>query len=83
MAAQMAELLTKSVLDELREIIARWVAGAPTGQQRRIYQDFGARLIELKAALAEAPVVPTRADLENALTIMLRLAAEAGPGAKP
>ena len=80
MAAQMAQLLAASDLDELREIIKRWVAEAVTGSARRQYQEFGARLIELKQALADAPVQPTVEELENALTIMLRLAAQSnGP----
>lgn len=83
MAAQMAQLLAASDLDELREVVARWVASAVTGQQKRVYQNFGARMIELKQELARAPVQPTRAELETALTMMLRLAAESGgkPGA--
>lgn len=83
MAAQMAQLLAASDIDELREVVARWVATAVTGQQKRVYQNFGARMIELKQELARAPVQPTRAELETALTMMLRLAAESGgkPGA--
>lgn len=83
MAAQMAQLLAASDLDELREVVARWVATAVTGQQRRVYQNFGARMIELKQELAHVPVQPTRDELETALTMMLRLAAEGGgkPGA--
>lgn len=78
MAAQMATLLVRSDTDELREIVARWVATAVTGRQRRVFENFGARLIELKAALSEAPVQPTQEELETALTLMLRLAAESG-----
>jgi hypothetical protein len=83
MAAQMAQLLAHSDLDELREIVKRWVAEAPTGNQRRIYENFGARMVELKHALAEAPVQPTREELETALTMMLRLAAQQAPGTMP
>ncbi|MCC6556504.1 MAG: hypothetical protein IT372_26395 [Polyangiaceae bacterium] len=75
MAAQMAQLLAGSDADELREIVRRWIAEAPTEGARRHYQEFGARLVELKAALSEAPVQPTIAELEQALTMMLRLAA--------
>ncbi|MFO0761872.1 MAG: hypothetical protein U0359_35855 [Byssovorax sp.] len=80
MAAQMAQLLAASDLDELREIVKRWVAEAPTGGQRRLYENFGARMIELKQALSESPVQPTREELESALTMMLRLAAQHTPG---
>jgi urease accessory protein UreF len=78
MAAQMAQLLAESELDELREIIKRWIAEAPTEGTRKHYQEFGARLIELKEALADAPVQPTREELETALTMMLKLAASHG-----
>lgn len=76
MAAQMAQLLAASDLDELREVVARWIATAVTGQQRRVFANFGARMIELKQELALAPVQPTVEELEMALTMMLRLAAQ-------
>ena len=76
MAAQMARLLAGSDLDELREIVKRWVAEAPTEGIRRQYQEFGSRLVELKQALAGAPAQPTIEELETALTLMLKLAAE-------
>jgi len=76
MAAQMAQLLSASDPDELREVVARWVSTAVTGQQRRVFQNFGARLIELKQELARAPIQPTREELEAMLTMMLRLAAQ-------
>jgi hypothetical protein len=78
MAAQMAQLLAGSDVDELREIVARWIAEAPTGGARRVYEDFGARMIELKQELSRAPRQPTRAELEDALTLMLRMAAQSG-----
>lgn len=76
MAAQMARLLVESDLDELREIVKRWLAEAPTGNIRRQYEVFGNKLIEMKQALAEQPVQPSREELELALTMMLRLAAQ-------
>ena len=76
MAAQMAQLLSASDLDELREVVARWVATSATGQQRRVFQNFGARLVELKQELSRSPVQPTREELESMLTMMLRLAAQ-------
>jgi nitrate reductase assembly molybdenum cofactor insertion protein NarJ len=76
MAAQMAQLLSASDPDELREVIARWVATAATHQQRRVFANFGARMVELKQELARAPVQPTREELETMLTLMLRLAAQ-------
>lgn len=79
MASQMTRLLLNSDLDELREIVRRWVAEAPAGGSRRVYEEFGARLVELKQALADQPVQPTVEELETALTMMLRLAATEGP----
>ena len=76
MAAQMAQLLSASDLDELREVVARWVATAVTGQQRRVFQNFGARLVELKQEFSSARVQPSREELEVMLTMMLRLAAQ-------
>lgn len=83
MAAQMAKLLAGSDLDELREIVKRWIAEAPTERIRRQYEAFGSRLVELKLELARAPVAPTIEELELALTMMLKLAAEhSGPPPK-
>ncbi|MBM4356525.1 MAG: hypothetical protein FJ096_00285 [Deltaproteobacteria bacterium] len=76
MAAQMAQLILDSDLDELREVVKRWLTEAPTGNVRRQYETFGAKLIEIKQALAEHPVQPTRDELELALTMMLKLAAQ-------
>jgi hypothetical protein len=83
MARQMAKLLASSDLDELREIIARWLSEAPTERVRQQYHRFGARLIELKQALAAAPAQPSEEELELALAMMLKLAAQAGPDAGP
>ncbi len=74
MAAQMAQLILGSDLDELREVVKRWLAEAPTSNVRRQYEVFGAKLIELKHALAEQPLQPTREELELALTMMMKLA---------
>jgi hypothetical protein len=46
---------------------------------RKDFDALGGRLLELKAALAEAPVKPTTEELELALSMMLKLAAEHGP----
>ena len=83
MAVQMAQLLVGSDLDELREIVRRWVAEAPAGGARKTYEEFGSRLIELKQALASAPQQPTHEELTEALTMMLRLAAQSGGKPSP
>ena len=76
MAAQMARLLVRSDVDELREVVKRWLFEAPTGRIRKQYEVFGAKLIEMKHALAEQPTEPTQEELELALTMMLKLAAQ-------
>jgi hypothetical protein len=78
MAQQMTQLLLHSDEEELREIVRRWIAEAPAGGARRVYEEFGARLVEMKQALAQQPVQPTVEELETALTMMLRLAASEG-----
>ena len=78
MARQMARLLVGSDAAELGEVVSRWAAEAPTERVRRQYQAFGHRLLELKRALADAPVRPTEEELELALTMMLKLAAQSG-----
>lgn len=79
MAAQMTQLLLGSDLDELREVVKRWLVDAPAGGSRRMYEELGSRLIEMKQALMDQPVQPTFEELQAALTMMLRLAATEGP----
>ena len=78
MARQLAQLLTGSDLEELREVIARWKSSASSERERQRYAELGSRLLELKAELSRAPVPPTRDELESALVMMLRLAAQQG-----
>ncbi len=78
MARQLAQLLASSDLDELKEVVAAWTRTAGDERSRRQYADLGARLLELKAALAQAPTPPTREELELALGMMMKLAAERG-----
>lgn len=83
MAQQLAQLLAGSDLDELREVVRRWRETASSEGAKRRYDELGGRLLELKAALTEAPVRPTQEELELALTMMLKLAAEHGSGEPP
>lgn len=76
MAAQLARLLVRSDLDELEEVVRRWLAEAPTARHRQHYERFGAQLIEMKQALAEAPFHPSEQELTLTLTMMLNLAAQ-------
>ncbi|MFW5739317.1 MAG: hypothetical protein ACOC1F_03005 [Myxococcota bacterium] len=76
MAVQMTQLLLDSDLEELEEIVARWLKDAPTERDRHYYRQFGAKLLELKRQLSTLPQQPSREDLEMALTMMLKLAAQ-------
>ncbi|MBW2452982.1 MAG: hypothetical protein JRI68_00650 [Deltaproteobacteria bacterium] len=76
MASQLARLLTRSNVDELEEVVRRWLAEAPTASYRKHYEVFGAKLIEMKQALSEAPFHPTEEELTLTLTMMLNLAAQ-------
>jgi hypothetical protein len=79
MAAQLAQLLTQSDEEELTEVVRRWVEEAPTQALRAHYTQFGAKLLELKRRLAQEPVQPKAQDLEVALSMMLKLAAQRKP----
>ncbi len=76
MATQLARLLAGSDVDELEEVVRRWLAEAPTAQHRKHFERFGAKLIEMKQALSEAPFQPTEEELILTLTMMLNLAAQ-------
>jgi len=77
MARQLAQLLTGSDLDELKEVVRRWVDTAVTERQRQQYHELGARILELKSALGQGGVQPSREELELALSMMLALAKDA------
>jgi len=79
MARQLAQLLSGSDLDELTEVVKRWVETAISERQRQQYKEMGSRILELKAALSEGSVQPTREELELALSMMLALANDADP----
>jgi len=56
MAKQLAQLLAGSDLHELQEIVPPMAGDGPSENTRKRYDALGGRLLELKAALAEAPV---------------------------
>lgn len=76
MATQIAGLLADSDLEELQEVVRRWVLEAPDAQSRHHYEQFGARLLQLKTQLSTLPTPPSRDDLEMAVDMMLKLAAQ-------
>jgi len=77
MARQLAQLLTGSDLDELKEVVKRWVETAVTERQKQQYMELGSRILELKASLAEGGVEPKREELELAISMMMALAKDA------
>ena len=76
MARSLAKLLATSDLAELHEVLARWKATAATDGERRMMEELGDRLVDVKAALESAPKRPTEEDLEEMLRIMLLLASD-------
>ena len=77
MARQLAQLLTGSDTAELGEVVKRWVDTAVSERQRQQFMEMGRRILELKSALGEGAVQPSREELELALTMMLALAKDA------
>lgn len=76
MASQIATLLADSDLEELQEVVKRWIMEAPTDAMKHHYTQFGGKLIELKRQISSLPVQPRREDLEVAISMMLKLAAQ-------
>ena len=76
MASQIATLLCDSDLEELHEVVKRWIMEAPTDAMKHHYTQFGGKLVELKRQIASLPVQPSREDLEVAVSMMLKLAAQ-------
>jgi len=77
MARQLAQLLTGSDVDELKEVVRRWVDTAVSERQRQQFMEMGTRILELKSALSAGGVQPSREELELALSMMLALAKDA------
>jgi len=85
-ARQLATLLATSDTAELEEVVARWKAGAPSEAARRTMEEMGARILDVKRALASAPKQPDAEDLTEILRLMLLLASDpeaVKPGKEP
>jgi hypothetical protein len=61
-------------LNELREIVARWVVSESDELERNRYRRFGAELRALKSRIEAREVPPTEEEVEIALTALLALA---------
>ena len=81
MAAQLAQLLTGSDRAELEEIVRRWKSSAVGSAQGFAMDKMADQLLALRSALELSPQKPSREELELALKMMLRLAAD--PGSAP
>jgi hypothetical protein len=76
MASQIATLLTESDLKELEEVVRRWILEAPDDAMKHHYTQFGAKLLEFKRQMSSLPALPRREELEVAISMMLKLAAQ-------
>jgi hypothetical protein len=76
MASQIATLLADSDLEELVEVVKRWVMEAPNDAMKHHYTQFGGKLIELKRQISELPTQPKKEDLEVAISMMLKFASQ-------
>ena len=74
MASQLAQLLSDSDLEELEEVVSRWLKDAPSEPVHHHYKILGERLLQLKRELSVLPQPPQREDLEIALSMMLNFA---------
>lgn len=75
LAAQLAPLMHKDV-DELREIVARWVIEERSEAERARYRRFGAELRAVKLRMLARAEPPSEEELAIALTALLALSGE-------
>ena len=73
LACELAPLMDREV-EELHEIVARWVIDAPSAAERARYRFFGSGLREFKSRVVARGTPPTREEVEIALTVLLLLA---------
>jgi hypothetical protein len=73
LATQLAPLMDRDV-QELREIVARWIVNEPSELERARLRAFGAELRAMKTRIQRRPTPPSEEELEIALTALLALA---------
>jgi len=73
LASELAPIMDREV-DELHQIVARWVVREEREPERNRYRLFGADLREVKRRIAARGVPPTSEEVEIALTALLVLA---------
>jgi hypothetical protein len=73
LASELAPQIHRDV-EELHQIVARWVVTAKSQQERAKYRVFGSGLRELQNRIAVRGTPPTQEEIEIALTVLLVLA---------
>jgi hypothetical protein len=73
LACELAPVIDRDV-EELHQIVARWVVQAPSEVEQARYRFFGAGLRELKRRIHARHIPPTQEEIEIALTVLLVLA---------
>ncbi|HLV20869.1 MAG TPA: hypothetical protein VKZ49_08300 [Polyangiaceae bacterium] len=73
LATQLAPLIDRDV-EELRQIVARWIVNEPCETERARYRAFGVELRALKSRILRRPIPPSEEEIEIALTALLALA---------
>ena len=72
LATHLAPLIDRDI-DELREIVARWVLNESSEAERARYRRFGAELGALKARISAQKVAPSDEEVEMALSALLAI----------
>lgn len=73
LATQLAPLMDLNV-EELHQIVARWIVNEPSELERARLRAFGSELRKMKARIERRPTPPSEEELEIALTALLALA---------
>jgi hypothetical protein len=73
LATQLAPLIDRDV-NELRQIVARWIVNEPSERERARLRMFGAELRAMKLRIQRRATPPSEEEIEIALTAMLALA---------
>lgn len=60
-------------VDELHQIVARWIVNEPSEVERARLRAFGAELRAMKVRIGRRPTPPSEEEIEIALTAMLAL----------
>lgn len=60
-------------VDELHQIVARWIVNEPSEVERARLRAFGAELRAMKVRIERRPTPPSEEEIEIALTAMLAL----------